>query len=61
MPKLIMPQNRRRVAYAWQEGDEFLLSPFEAVQSGRRPIARFDDKQSLIKYATDKGHVVQWQ
>jgi hypothetical protein len=59
--RIITQNKRRRKVYAWQEEDEFLLSPFKAVQHGRRPIARFDSAQELERVASDKGCIVQWQ
>lgn len=56
----IVGNNRKRVVYAWQEGDEFMLSPFDTTKTGRRPIDRFDSKEELEAHVEPRGCEVKW-
>lgn len=57
----VIGNNRKiRTVYAWQEGDEFLLSPFPEAKGGRRPIDRFDNKEQLEASIDKRGCEVRW-
>ena len=59
-----MPVLNRRKAritlFAWQEGDEFFMSPYEEALHGRRPIERFDSREELEAAVRAKGNAVEW-
>ena len=59
--RIITGRKLRRKVYAWKEGGEFMLSPFEATSGNRRPIARFDSKQDLEAAARSRNCEVVWQ
>lgn len=56
----IISNRKVRTVYAWQEGDEFFLSPFAEARGGRRPIDRFDSKEALEAYVEPRGCEVEW-
>lgn len=60
--RLMVQQARRdtRVVYAWEEGGEFLLSPFRETRNGRRPIDRFNSRDEIEAKAAERGVVVEW-
>lgn len=59
---IVQPAGRSaRTVYAWQEGDEFMLSPFEGAKDGRRPIGRYNTAAEIEAIASQRGISVVWQ
>lgn len=58
--RIVGSSNRVRTVYAWQEGDEFLLSPFAEAIGGRRPLDRFESREALEAHVEPRGCEVQW-
>lgn len=58
--RLITSQKQREV-FAWEDGEEWMISPFEEAQSMRRPIGRFNSRNELLTYAKERGVKVIWQ
>ncbi len=54
------PNRQVRMAFAFQEGDEFILSPFPEARNGKRPMMRFDTKEELETFAALRRHGVTW-
>lgn len=59
--RIITQGKRRRKVYAFQEGDEFMLSPLEQAINGYRPIARYGSKEELLATTRDRKCEVIWQ
>lgn len=58
--RLVQQRKPRLTLFAWQEGDEFMLSTEREVTNRRRPIERYDSKLELEKAVSDRGNKVVW-
>jgi hypothetical protein len=58
--RFVSSKKPRLTLYAWQEGDEWLLSTELETKHGRRPIERYDSKQELEQAVSARGNKVTW-
>lgn len=58
--RIVGNSRNTRTVYAWQDGGEFMLSPFAEARNGWRPIDRFDSREELEARVMSRGCEVQW-